>query len=115
MLVSTAMVIAAERIEVERDELDRGVDADVPKVRRVTELKNVLANSQVGQRRRSARSKRRLMLRPERALVRVLAEPVAHERDGAVDELVVELDALDRVALAAAPVARLEALAARGA
>ena len=52
---------------------------------------------------------------PQRALRRVLAEPLAHLRDGAVDALVVQLDALDGIALAAAPIARFEALPARGA
>ena len=81
----------------------------VPKVRRVTELKNVLSNSRSGSASISS-VKRRLMLLQSARSVDILAEPRAHLRDGAIDALVVQLDALDRIALAAAPVALFEAL-----
>ena len=81
----------------------------MPKVRRVTELKKVLSNSRSGSASISS-VKRRLMLLHSARSVDIFAEPRAHLRDGAVDALVVELDALDRIALAAAPVARFEAL-----
>jgi hypothetical protein len=46
---------------------------------------------------------------PERPLERLRAERVAQLGDGAIDPAVVELDALDRIVLAAARVAGVEA------
>ena len=74
----------------------------------MTELKKVLSNSGSGSSSISS-VKRRLMLLHSARSIASLAEPLAHVRDGAIDALVVELDALDRIALAAAPVALLEA------
>ena len=48
--------------------------------------------------------------RPDGALVHFVAEARAHQLDACPDVLLVQLDALDRVLLAAAPVALLEAL-----
>ena len=81
----------------------------VPKVRRVTELKNVFVNSLSGSGSMISREAA-LDARPDRALLHVVAEPAPHQLDGAVDVAVVEVDALDGVLLAAAPVALLEAL-----
>ena len=100
----------AHRIQVERDELDRGVDADRAEGAARDGVEEGLVELQVRQL-VDQLGKAALDAAPERALGRILAaEPLAHVRDGAIDALVVELDTLDRIALAAAPVALLEAL-----
>jgi hypothetical protein len=100
---------AAERIEVERDELDGRVDTDraegLARDRAEERLRELVVGERVDDLVESP-----LDARPDRAFVHVLAEPVPHQLDAAGDVLVVELDALDRVLLAAAPVAFLESL-----
>ena len=86
-----------------------GSTPTVPNVLRVTELKNVLVNSLSGSGSMIS-SKRRLMLDQIARSCTSSPRRCAHQLDAAVDVLVVELDALDRVLLAAAPVAVLEAL-----
>ncbi len=98
-----------ERVEVERHELDRRVDAHgaegLPRDRAEERLREVVVRQRVDDLGEAA-----LDARPDRALVHVLAEHAVHDLDRAVHVLRVQPDALDRVALAAAPVAFLEAL-----
>ena len=108
-MVSTCVVDVGERVEVERDEFDRGIDADraesAPRDRAEEGLRELVVGQRIDDLGEAA-----LDGRPDRALVDVVAEPVPHQLDRAVDVAVVEVDALDRVLLAAAPVAVLETL-----
>ena len=103
-------VDAGQGVEIERDEFDRGIDADRaegPARHRAEErLRELVVRQRIDDLREPP-----LDRRPDGALAHVFAEPVTHHLDGAVDVAVVEIDPLDRVLLAAAPVPVLEALA----
>ena len=99
----------AERVEVQRDELDRRIDADraegLARDRAEERLDEFVVRQRIDDFVEPA-----LDARPDGAFVHVLAQALAHELDAARDVLVVELDALHRIFLAATPVALLEAL-----
>ncbi len=100
---------AADRIEIEREEFDGSVDAYGAEGLARDRAEERLGELAVGQRIDDL-VEPPLDARPERALVHLVAEAAAHELDAARDVLLVELDALDCVLLAAAPVALLEPL-----
>src|SRR6185436_17731883 len=97
----------ADRIQIERDEFDRRIDTNraegAPRDRVEEGLVELQVRQLIDQLGEAA-----LDAAPQRALDRVFAEPLAHVRDGAIDALVIELDTLDSIALAATPIARLE-------
>ena len=101
---------AAERVEVEREEFDGRVDADRAERLARDRAEVRLLEFGVGQRVDDL-GVAALDARPDRPLVDLVAEPAPHQLDAAVDVSRVKPDALDRIALAAAPVALLEALA----
>ena len=96
-------------VEVERDKFDRGVHADRAERAARDRVEECLVELPIGKRLDEFR-KPPLDAAPHRAFRRLVAELRAHFRNGAIDVLVVKLDALHRVALTSAPVARFEAL-----
>src|SRR5262249_32507129 len=98
---------AREGVEVRRDELDFRRYADGAE-----ELPRDRAEEGLGEFgvRQTFDLRRELVAdaRPQRPIKRLRSELQTQLRDGLVDEPIVELDALDRVALASLPVARIE-------
>jgi hypothetical protein len=100
---------AGKRVQIRRDELDFGGNADraeQPARDRAEEGLAELFVCEAGDLIREQRADRD----PEFAVQRPLAEPQLQFGDRDVDPAVIEVDALDGIALAAFPVARLEAL-----
>ena len=108
--VETRLGVAAcalERIEVDRRELDALIDAD----RAEQPPRNGAEEGPCERRVRQSRAALQEPIpqqTPQITVGRLATEHRAHLGDGAIDPKIVEIDALDRVLLAAVPVAGLE-------
>ena len=100
---------AAQRIQVENEELDRGVDADRAEQPSGDRAEVGLEEFRVGQL-GDLGGEALLDQPPERHVVDALAEPARQVVNGPVDAFRVEVEPLDDVALGAGPVEVLEAL-----
>ena len=108
--VATRLGVAAcalERIEVDRRELDALIDAHRAEQPARNRAEEGPCERRVGQS-RAALQESISQQAPESAIGGVVTESRSHPGDGTIDPEIVEVDALDRVLLAAMPVTRLE-------